>query len=135
MNVGQGNPFRLTPSKDEHRPRDVLTPGGSPRSLDQQAQQPGGRTPNTSRRWSHSTRQQFHKFVEHESTGAYFAGGTLTHPGGLGNNAYVDTLSAHELARTYVVVLRGHDLFTVYSQELTTEANLVTLAVDVYKKI
>jgi hypothetical protein len=59
----------------------------------------------------------------------------LTHPGGLGNNAYVDTLSAHELARTYVVVLRGHDLFTVYSQELTTEANLVTLAVDVYKKI
>jgi hypothetical protein len=81
------------------------------------------------------TAAQFHEFVQHESTGTYFAGGTLTHPTGLGPNADLDTLSQAELDRTYVVVLKGHDLFTVYSEELTTQANLVALAADVYKKI
>jgi hypothetical protein len=84
---------------------------------------------------AHVTVGQFHEFVEHESTGTYFTGGTLTHPARLGPNADLDTLSQGELDRAYIVVLKGHDLFTVYSEELTTEANLVALAADVYKKI
>jgi hypothetical protein len=79
---------------------------------------------------------QFHKLVSEESTSGSspVTGGTVSAVSGMGSNAEQIVLGSTGIPTTVVFVLKGHELFFVYTFEVPT-ATAVAFATHVYTKI